>query len=135
MVGISEKRAIWVADWCQKKLDHTSVLMQEVMEVFGQTGTGDPGSRARQTALGSALRTAAVPSGLFCRATLEGSPNIEADPQGRREGGRRHGGGRRMGIYGARRAEGLLLVRDGTHEKECGFNSCLDLAWVPREQM
>jgi hypothetical protein len=33
MVGISEKRAIWVADWCQKKLDHTSVLMQEVMEV------------------------------------------------------------------------------------------------------
>jgi hypothetical protein len=39
-----------------------------------------------------------------------------------------------MGIYRARRAEGLPLVQDGTHEKECGFNSCRDLAWVPREQ-
>jgi hypothetical protein len=52
---------------------------------------------------------------------------IEADLRGRREGGRRHGGGRRMEIYRARRAEGLPLVQDGTHEKECGFNSRLDL--------
>jgi hypothetical protein len=72
MVGISEKRAIWVADWCQKKLDHTSVLMQEVMEVLGRLVFATQAVEHVKPLWGPLFAwTAAVPSGLFVELPLK----------------------------------------------------------------
>ena len=71
MEGISEKRDIWVADWCQKKLDTTSVLMQEVIEVLGRLVFATQAVEHVKPLLGPLLAwTAAVPSGLFVELPL-----------------------------------------------------------------
>jgi hypothetical protein len=36
MVGVSEKRSWWLADWCDKKLKAGAVVIQEVTEVLGR---------------------------------------------------------------------------------------------------
>jgi hypothetical protein len=71
MVGISEKRAIWVADWCQKKLDATSILMQELTEVLGRLVFATQAVEHVKPLLGPLFAwTAAVPSGAFVELPL-----------------------------------------------------------------
>jgi hypothetical protein len=71
MVGISEKRAIWVADWCQKKLNATSILMQELTEVLGRLVFATQAVEHVKPLLGPLFAwTAAVPSGAFVELPL-----------------------------------------------------------------
>jgi hypothetical protein len=60
------RRAIWVADWCGGKCDHTSVLMQEVIEVLGRLAFATQAVEHFKPLLGPLFAwTAAVPSGSF----------------------------------------------------------------------